>query len=251
MKASKIFITSLVVAGTLLTAGTTFAESNTITLDSILKNTSDTSQASVSAWDAVVDKASGNITATGINGKANGNYQTVQTGNNSTNAKGITLANLFGYTQQEAGSSFLLTDFSFILRSDLTSNNASKPTPLQVQIKKTDGTVVATSDSTTMSYTNNNSKYKGATLKFTNGAILDWDTEYKFYFGTEDNNSFTQTAVGQGVFTPASGWTIDGTDAQHHSIIRLTGTAVPEPSMFGVLAGLGALALVGSRRRRK
>ena len=33
--------------------------------------------------------------------------------------------------------------------------------------------------------------------------------------------------------------------------ITLNSAPVPEPSMFGVLAGLGALALVGARRRRK
>lgn len=40
-------------------------------------------------------------------------------------------------------------------------------------------------------------------------------------------------------------------EATYSSFVTATVTSVPEPSAFGMLAGLGALALVASRRRRK
>ena len=45
-------------------------------------------------------------------------------------------------------------------------------------------------------------------------------------------------------------WTNNG--AEQFSNIKLAyGSTIPEPSAFGLLAGLGALALVGARRRRR
>ncbi len=47
---------------------------------------------------------------------------------------------------------------------------------------------------------------------------------------------------------------INNTDGKHSASFNyasITGAVIPEPSAFGLLAGLGALALVGARRRRK
>lgn len=43
----------------------------------------------------------------------------------------------------------------------------------------------------------------------------------------------------------------NGNHSASFNYASITGAVIPEPSAFGLLAGLGALALVGARRRRK
>ena len=78
--------------------------------------------------------------------------------------------------------------------------------------------------------------------------------------GNRDNDNFS-VSISDSSSTKtvnAQGFGLNGNDFQRIVIGSTTAqgtlkdlSIVPEPSMFGVLAGLGALALVGSRRRRK
>ena len=73
----------------------------------------------------------------------------------------------------------------------------------------------------------------------------------KFYNGSEDV-SLTSDNLDQFVdnFVKLKGWDGLADWAYDGSKLSLTMT-IPEPSMFGLLAGLGALALAGTRRRRR
>lgn len=86
----------------------------------------------------------------------------------------------------------------------------------------------------------------GTTIKLSKGELDSLTTVTEMTFKIADasiSSSFTKDNFTLG--TGWDGWTIT---SYTNGVITLS---VPEPSMFGLLAGLGALALVGARRRRK
>ena len=91
--------------------------------------------------------------------------------------------------------------------------------------------------------------------KFVLSTYNDKTLLQKAEFEVDSNQSnliFLKDSTGGSTINPNTSrlWTNGGKET--FSDIKLAyGSAIPEPSSFGLLAGLGALALVGARRRRR
>ncbi len=171
------------------------------------------------------------------------------------------------YTSETLNSSaytYSLSSFSIVTRPD------GEYADNTVYCVISDGTNSVTSGQVTYSYSGGSSSTYGiATFSFTDTTALDvtasWTVSYYYYssgtYGSGDASNYT---FGVGAFLPSyssssGGYAINGTSytdnisnaySQVYSL-TLTATAIPEPSAFGLLAGVGALALVATRRRRR
>ena len=98
-----------------------------------------------------------------------------------------------------------------------------------------------------------NSNVGTVTVSQTTGYSLKTPTVLRFGgINSQTNNSGKYTANDSvGEFTLlGAGYTV-GAQITTNELESYYKSAVPEPSAFGLLAGLGALALVGARRRRR
>lgn len=82
--------------------------------------------------------------------------------------------------------------------------------------------------------------YSDGTIK----SIYGINTGYKYSNDGMAYLTYNSDVLSAPTVTTGVDWTKD-------SLIAANVAAIPEPSAFGLLAGLGALALVGTRRRRK
>lgn len=103
-------------------------------------------------------------------------------------------------------------------------------------------------------------RLKTFTGSFDDTLSLSWDAATKnlyFEVGTQSYNYQIQTPVDIVLSTEAISTVADGTtfwtNSGHEKLTDITvkAHAIPEPSTFGLLAGIGALALVGTRRRKR
>ncbi len=92
---------------------------------------------------------------------------------------------------------------------------------------------------TSENYANNETTFKTATALSNISSLLSSEN----LFATSTN---TVASGPTGTFYNADG----PTSAGYTPVISLTLSTIPEPSAFGLLAGVGALALVAARRRR-
>lgn len=177
---------------------------------------------------------SGKIDTSGNTGVVNID---LQMGNTSTEDGGVSFT-----TRIAAGTSFVLSSKTTLEFNDMSSGTGALVWDLSADDVANQNVLISGS---------------GATVKFSENVtiVLNFENEAALNAVMDNNASFQ--LFGEGVNAEGlsnASWKVQvaGEDTGRTLSVNEDGvaTVVPEPSAFGLLAGLGALALVASRRRR-
>ena len=190
------------------------------------------------ATGTLVNKVSGN-TNCGVGGFSFTldlqNVQTVGTGN---------------VISVKTGANDAQCGWGFYLRTSTTDNNKTELVLAQMNI--TNANVVSLYNATTNTTVvwENVETNKTYNISVSSQGIRTAGTNNFSVSISDSSTSKTTGAVGFGLNGDNFNKLVIGATSGSNGTLKNL-SIVPEPSMFGVLAGLGALALVGARRRRK
>ena len=229
----------------LLAAGTTLANAaDTLTLDSTIIN--DATDDLASAWSATLGKTKNSSAVAGIQ-----DFDRLS-GNPTFPSQTFKLSSLYGASAlPELGDIVVFDAFSILGPDNATDTNAyaKEATTKTITLSGTLNGVEVSYTSTALddsAWYNVEDVYNPRTFSFSNAKI---DADSEITISIDGGIGFACIKVAEGyslgataVENPNGGWT---------PVYQVKVSAVPEPSAFGMLAGLGALALVASRRRRK
>ncbi|MGN0860715.1 MAG: PEP-CTERM sorting domain-containing protein [Candidatus Spyradosoma sp.] len=157
------------------------------------------------------------------------------------NSSGSTLSIEFFGTTGTASSAFsslsATENLTFVLSKTAPTNNKSN---LVLNVYGDENFDTALTTVTLSDIASNYTTYSGTLLEF--GGLGGISTE------TQTNAGFYSNNAGAFTLKAASYWT--GGNVDSTALSAYYAAIVPEPSAFGLLAGVGALALVAARRRR-
>ena len=168
-------------------------------------------------------------------------------------------------TDVPTGVQLNLDSITLLTRNDGSTSNMMKIAVYEYTGDNTTGTFLGSSSVTTFATDAN------ITLTF-DDITVNSSNRYQFLYVKADAsaeklatfNGYKEVAIQWGVAVTddfssniPSGWGtykssgINSWEGQYVPVVSFKLSTIPEPSTFGLLAGLGALALVGARRRRK
>ena len=207
----------------LLAAGTACANAETLTLTSPTDGSLTSSNAAIGWSEAYTNLSSWEISFT-LTDTALGDAILFGTDRDTTGAAGYLLSTN--------------TDGSLEVYARNISVDFSESTDAGVV---TAGTPIAITFSFIANYNETTDQVVGGTFYLTAGETIEsWEVSEGLGYTDLTNGSVSRF------------WTNGGAEQfSNITVSKLDNNIVPEPSAFGMLAGLGALALVASRRRRK